>query len=410
MEYLRFIQQNRRFLGFGLLAAALSGFGQTFFVSLFSDPIRSAFDLGHGGFGLYYGLATLGSAAAVIVVGRLLDRVDLRLFAVGAVAGLALGAALLGVAGSLLTLLLALFLLRLCGQGLMAHMALSSMARYFDAQRGRALGIATLGLPLAEALLPVTAVALMAVLSWQKVWLGVAAVLLMLGAPSLLGLLRGHGVRRRRIDAQAHEQTAAARWRRRDVLRDVRLYLLLPAVVAAPTAVTFLFFHQVHIAESRGWSLEWMAGSFMGFAAAHVVGLLYGGPWVDRITARRSLPLALMPLAVGLALATVVEASWVVPAYMALAGLSAGVGAPAINALWAELYGVQNLGAIRALAHAAMTVATALSPPVTGWMLDVGVPVDGVVGLLFLAVVAAAMLAHVARNARARHTPRAGAC
>ena len=98
-EYLRFILENRRFLGFGLLAAALSGFGQTFFVSLFSEPIRTTFDLGHGGFGLYYGLATLGSAAAVIVVGRLLDRVDLRLFAVGAVAGLALGAALLGVAG-----------------------------------------------------------------------------------------------------------------------------------------------------------------------------------------------------------------------------------------------------------------------------------------------------------------------
>ncbi|MFW6346662.1 MAG: hypothetical protein ACOC0M_10090 [Halomonas sp.] len=40
---MRFLVEHRRLLGFGLLAAALSGFGQTFFVSLFSEPIREAF-------------------------------------------------------------------------------------------------------------------------------------------------------------------------------------------------------------------------------------------------------------------------------------------------------------------------------------------------------------------------------
>ncbi|MBK5943146.1 hypothetical protein CCR79_04605 [Halorhodospira halophila] len=374
-EYLRFVIENRRFLGFGLLAAALSGFGQTFFVSLFSEPIRATFDLGHGGFGLYYGIATLGSAAAVVWLGRALDRIDLRVFAAATVIGLAAGALLLGVAEHAAVLLLALLLLRLSGQGLMTHMAFSSMARYFDARRGRALGLAALGLPAAEAVLPASAVVLMAFLAWQQVWLLVAALLLFIGLPALLVLLRGHGTRRRRIERLADEQPAGAGWRRRDVLRDRRMWFYLPGVLAAPTAVTFLFFHQVHIADTRGWPLELMAASFLGFAAAHVVGLLFGGPWVDRITARRALPLALLPLLTGLTLAAVFTGPWVVPAYMLLAGLSAGVGAPAINALWAELYGIHNLGGIRALAHAAMSFATALSPPATGLLLDWGVPV-----------------------------------
>lgn len=401
-EYFRFITSHRRFLAFGLIAAALSGFGQTFFISMFSEPIRETFDLGHGGFGLYFGAATLASSLAVIWLGRLLDRIDLRLFAAASLAGLASGALLIGLAESAIILIAALFLLRLCGQGLMTHMALSSMARYFEAERGRALSIATLGLPIAEAMLPASAVALMAIMYWQHVWLWVAVALLLAGIPTLQWLLHGHGARRRKLDREQAEQTQQTRWRRRDVLRDKRLYFYLPAIVAAPTAVTFLFFHQAQIAEEHGWNLELMAGSFFGFAGAHVLGLIAGGPWVDRISAQRALPLALVPLGSGLVLAALFSGAWVVPAYMTLAGLSAGFGAPAMNALWAELYGVHNLGAIRALAHSTMTMMTAISPPVTGMMIDWGIPTKGIISGLAVYVAIASILAVLA-NKRARN-------
>ncbi|MFB6259409.1 MAG: hypothetical protein ABEK42_01630 [Thiohalorhabdaceae bacterium] len=48
MTYIQFILGNRRFLAFWLAAAALSGFGQTFFISLFGGQIRAGFDLSHG--------------------------------------------------------------------------------------------------------------------------------------------------------------------------------------------------------------------------------------------------------------------------------------------------------------------------------------------------------------------------
>ena len=55
---------------------------------------------------------------------------------------------------------------------------------------------------------------------------------------------------------------------------------------------------------------------------------------------------------------------------MALMGLSQGFHAPFTGALWAELYGVKNLGAIRGLIHACQVFASALSPVVLGIFID----------------------------------------
>ena len=55
---------------------------------------------------------------------------------------------------------------------------------------------------------------------------------------------------------------------------------------------------------------------------------------------------------------------------MALLGLTMGLGAPFTGSLWAELYGVRNLGAIRALLHASMVFASALSPFLLGLVID----------------------------------------
>ena len=51
-------------------------------------------------------------------------------------------------------------------------------------------------------------------------------------------------------------------------------------------------------------------------------------------------------------------------------GLNLGISAPFLGALWAELYGVKNLGAIRALLHACIVFASALSPIMLGLIID----------------------------------------
>ncbi len=404
--FFSFIVGERRLLAFGLFAAALSGFGQTFFVALFGAEIRAVFDLSHGAFGALYGVATLGSAATIIVVGRGVDRIDLRLYAVLVAFGLGAGAVAMAAAPGLVALLGALFLLRLCGQGLMMHMALTTMVRYFQQARGRAVGIAALGLPLAEAVLPGMAVAAGGVFGWRGVWVVVALFVALVAVPGLLWLLRGHGDRRRAHEArlaEAEAESGAVRsWRRAEVFADGRFYPVLMAAMAAPAVMTLIFFHQAHIAEQSGWTLEWVAVAFAAFATTHIAGLLGGGLLVDRWSARRILPLALLPLAGGLALLAVGKGDWVAPTYLALCGLGIGMTGTAGSAVWAELYGVAHIGGIRAVAHAAMVFSTAVSPPAAGVLFDVGVSVEAVAAVLAVAAVAVGAAALFAARRPAR--------
>jgi MFS family permease len=374
--YLTFIGQHPRFLAFGALAAFFSSFGQTFFIALFGGAWRADFGLSHGGYGAIYSAATLASGACLIWLGKKIDRIDLRRYTVLVCLGLTAACLFTALAPNGWLLLPAFFALRLTGQGLMSHVSTVAMARYFHATRGKAISLASLGYPLGEALFPTIAVLMIAALGWRLSW-GVFGGLLLVGlVPLMLWLLRGHDAREqaRRDDVQAAAARRDDRSRSlQEVLRDPVFYPLILCMLAPPFIITGLFFHQVHLAETKGWSLEWLATCFAGFAGAQVAASLSAGAVVDRTGAVRLLPFYL-PL---LGLAALVLALFDHPAaaagYLVLAGLTAGSSFILLGAVFAELYGTGHLGAIRSVVQACMVFATAGAPVLFGWLLDAGV-------------------------------------
>ena len=90
--------RHGRAIGLGFALTYLSSFGQTFFISLSGPNIRDAFGLTHGSFGLIYSAATLSSGLLMIWVGSVIDRVNIRLYATAAMAGLAAAALSLSLA------------------------------------------------------------------------------------------------------------------------------------------------------------------------------------------------------------------------------------------------------------------------------------------------------------------------
>ena len=83
--------------------------------------------------------------------------------------------------------------------------------------------------------------------------------------------------------------------------------------------------------------------------------------------------------------------------FMVMAGLTSGIFGPIIGALWAELYGVLHLGAIRAMASAIMVFSTGLSPVGMGLLIDRQVTMATISGLCFAFVAAAIGLVLFAR-------------
>ena len=189
MSFFAFLRDNARWLGGGFFLFLFSSFGQTFLISLSAGDIRRDYGLSHGGFGSLYMAATLLSALTLPRLGHIVDRYSARQVSFIVVPMLALASAVMALSHHIVLLFVAVYLLRLFGQGMMTHTAFTFMARWFSAQRGRAISMATLGLNTGEALLPLGFVALSAWLGWRNAWWLAAASLLLVGLPLIASLL-----------------------------------------------------------------------------------------------------------------------------------------------------------------------------------------------------------------------------
>ncbi len=364
-----FISDQPRLASFALLAIFSSGFGQTFFIAVFGNELRTVFDLSHTAYGALYAAATVVSAVLLLHAGTLIDRWPLHRITSASLVLLTLGCLITGLAFDSLVLALGFVLLRLGGQGLMGQLGLTAAGRYFHANRGKAVALAAIGIPLGEASLPAAAVAIMTFGDWRDAWFTAALFLLLVLLPLLRWLARAAPApaeynRRNDIDNGETDYT------RSQALRDPGFYCLLPALLMVPFVVTGILFHQSAIAEARGWPLTLVATALTVFASGHLITLLLAGPLIDRTGAQRLLPLSLVPMIAGLLLLAVFNDRWVAFAYLGLTGMTLGLISIVGGALWPERYGIRHLGAIRSLAQSTMIFATALAPILLGLLLD----------------------------------------
>ena len=371
MKYPSFTQENPPLALYALLATASSGFGQTFFVSVFGASLRQEFALSNSTYGLTYGIATLCSAALLIRVGALADQWALARVTSLALILLAGGCVVLGMALHWLVLIPGFLLIRLGGQAMLTHLGMTVAGRYFRLGRGRIMALTAAGFPLAEATLPASAGFVLAQNwwgGWRLPWFGAAGFLLLVVLPLLLRLARGaqHPIHMNSTDSAATMESLS----RAQVLRDPGFYLVLPATLAAPFSVTAIMFHQSTIGELRGWSLEVIAASLTCFALGHFISLFIAGPLIDRVGAQRSLPLVLLPMWCGMLVLALTAAEWTPYLYLGLIGSTMGGSGAASGALWPERYGTRHIGAIRSVAQAALVFSTALAPFLAGYILD----------------------------------------
>ena len=180
--------------------------------------------------------------------------------------------------------------------------------------------------------------------------------------------------------------TTGRQWTRAEVLRDPRFYILLIGINVPSLTDTGLFFHHLHLADVKGWSHGWLTGNYIVFAATTFATMLLAGRLVDRIGALRLVPLHLLPLGVGLVVVALFDAPLIASFYLFAMGISAGLAFTSVVAMWAEMYGVRHIGAIKSVVTATSVFASALGPPFMGVLIDAGVGMD-VICLIFAAYV-----------------------
>ncbi|MEJ6784647.1 MFS transporter [Aminobacter sp. Piv2-1] len=404
MSYPIFVRDNARWLAGGLLLTGFSTFGQTSFISLSAGHIRAEYGLSHGSFGTLYMAATLASAFTLPQLGQLVDRHSARKVSLFVVPMLVVAAMGMAFSHHLALLFVSIYLLRLFGQGMMVHAAYTAAARWFSAQRGRALSTIILGHNAGDAVLPVAFVAVAGALGWRQAWLIAAFALLFVALPAIAALVAVD--RHPRASDPSPRIVDARDWTRAEVLRDPVFHLLILGVMAPAFIVTSVFFHQVHLVETRGWSLGVFASSFAVAAVINSAFTLAVGQLIDRYSGVALLPVVLVPLGFACLLLGSVEAQWSAFGFMALLGVSNGLSTTLFGAVWPEVYGLKHLGSIRALIVSAGVFASAIGPGLTGYLIDGGIGFPSQIlamGAYCFAV--SLLLQGASRRVRARNQP-----
>ncbi len=370
---LAFIRQNFRWLAGGFTLTYFSSFGQTYFISASVAQWQAEFGLSHGEFGRLYMFATLASAMCLPFIGRLLDVIQPHKILLLIVPLLACAALLAGFATSVPILVCAIFVLRLLGQGMMTHTALTTTGRWFVAARGRAISLVVLGHQGGEATIPLGFSMLVIAFGYQTGWFVAAATLAVIGLPFAYWCYREPRVPHGQASTEQSSLPEVRSWTRGEVLRDPVFWALLTGVLAPAFVGTTIFYHQNYLTALNDWPQQLFASSLVVLALTTVGCALLTGVAVDRFGASAVLPFFLLPLACACFALAFSGPALTLVGVMVLLGISYGIASTLFGSLWPEIYGLENLGAIRSITISAAVLATAAGPGLTGTLIDRGV-------------------------------------
>jgi len=375
------VRSNFKIIIFGFVFTFFSSIGQSFFIGLFNSNIRQELNISNAEFGSIYGIATLCSSLALIWVGKKIDDLKLVNYSLLVVIFLSFAALFFSFVNGIILLAMGIFFLRLSGQGLMAHTASVSTSRFFNQSRGKALSYIWVGMSFGEFLLPIIIVYLLTFIYWRNLWQGFSIVIIL-----LLPIFAYLTVKKISIFSREKKNgdndnkviDSIKSWTRSEVLKDLKFYTILPAMLASSFIITGIVINQTFIIESKDWGKFAMAQSFMIYSIFTVATLFFSGFLVDKFTSRKIFPLLNVPLLISLIVLAIFDHSYTAFVFMGFMGISNGLTNVLMSSFWAEIYGVNYLGSIKALTGSLMVFSTALAAAVFGILIDLGYSIENI--------------------------------
>ena len=374
------VRSNFKIIIFGFVFTFFSSIGQSFFIGLFNSSIREELNITHGEFGAIYAVATLCSSLMLIWLGKKIDDLKLVNYSILVIGLLFFATLFFSFINGIIFLLIGIFFLRLSGQGLMAHTASTAVSRYFEKRRGKALSYIWLGMSLGEFLLPVLMVYLVSFIYWRDLWLQISILILIILPIFSYFTIKDISIssRERKDKNNKNNFISIKSWTRKEVLKDFKFYTMLPAVLAPSFIITGIVINQSFIIESKSWGEYTLAKSFMFYSVLTVLTLFISGPLVDKFTSRKILLFLNIPMLLGLFILIFFAQTYSAFIFMGFLGVTNGLTNVLLSSLWAEIYGVNFLGSIKALTGSFMVFSTALATAVFGVLIDLGYSIENI--------------------------------
>ncbi len=363
---------------FGFIFTFFSSFGQSFFLGLFNSSIRDALSITHGQFGSIYASATLLSSIVLVWIGKKIDDVNILKFASYVIIFLSASCFIFSKISSVIFLFVGIFLMRLAGQGLSSHTATTTISRFFEKNRGRALSTGWLGLSLAEFVMPVLIVFLLTFIEWRDIWVSISILVILVLPAATFILVKEIKLDTREESKIEENNKEIKQWKRIEVLKDYRFYIICMTMLAMPWIATGSFVYQSFISSSKEWGPYVIAQSFMAYSILSVITLFISGFLIDKFSSRKLLIYMNIPLLFGTLVLYYFNAPISSFVFFGLVGVTNGLANVLGSSTWAEIYGVKYIGSIKALTTALMVFSTAFGTALFGFLIDIGFSIEDI--------------------------------
>jgi len=388
---------NKKVLLFGFIFTFFSSFGQSFFLGLFNPSIRDELNITHGQFGTIYASATICSSLVLIWFGKKIDDIKLFNYSLIVIGILFFSSIFFSLINNIYLLIIAIFLMRFSGQGLMSHTSSTTVSRYFNKRRGRALSGIWFGLSSAEFILPILIIFLLTIFSWRTIWHFISLVIFIILPIVVFYTIKNITFHSREIsDFNQNKKNVKyiKSWKRSEVLKDFKFYIISLNMLAMPWIVTGVFIYQSFISESKLWGAYIIPQSFMIYSITSILTLISSGFLVDKFTSHRLIPYMNIPLLLGLLIIYYFDVRFSAYLFFGLMGISNGLANVLGSSTWAEIYGVRYLGGIKALTTALMVFSTAFGTALFGLLIDNGFSIETIslISILYISFSLLALL------------------
>ena len=391
-----FFLNDPKMLIYGFMIIFFGSYGQTFFIALFNDDIKNYYSLTDGQFGLIYALSTTLSSLLLINVAKLIDFIDLRIYSIIITTGLIITCISIYILPfNIFYLVIIILSLRFFGQGAMTHAGITSLTRYFGKDRGKAISFGNLGGMLGVMFLPIIVVYFKNFFSFREIWL-FSSLSLIIFLPILYITLNNQKQRQKKFKESI--QGSFKKWKTIDVIKNKKFLTYLPITTFFSFIGTGLMFHQIFIFSQKGWTIDMLGVGFIFLGGFSILGLIIGGPLIDMLNPQKAILYLLLPIFLAILILLAFDSFIFLLIYMSLYGFNLGISSPFTGSLWAEIFGLESLGTVKALFHALVVFASALSPVVFGFVIDWGYGI-GMISLISLVMIILATILPITINA-----------
>tara|TARA_A100001015_G_C14853386_1_gene657422 strand:+ start:105 stop:992 length:888 start_codon:yes stop_codon:yes gene_type:complete len=260
--------------------------------------------------------------------------------------------------------------MRLSGQGLMGHTATTTVSRFFNKTRGKALSFTWLGLSSSEFILPVLITFLLTILSWEKVWVIISIFTILFLPIVVINTIKTINFDSREEGENNKFDFKIKHWKRIEVIKDYRFYIVASNLLAMPWIATGIFVYQSFISESKLWDVFAIPKAFMAYSITSIITIFVTGILIDKFTSRKIIPYMNIPLICAMIVLYLGSGEVYSFALLGFLGISNGLSNLLGSSTWAEIYGVKYIGSIKALTTSLMVFSTAFGTALFGFLID----------------------------------------